>query len=788
MQTYFRPILSLLLLLAITPALAQKVSLSGYMRDSATGESLVSGTVYVKEANVGVQTNAYGFYSVSVPAGNYTVLYSYVGYTTISRSFNLKASTSFNVEMPPATAMKEIEVTAGRKDANVKNTQMGTVQLSIARIKKLPVLFGEVDVLKSLQLLPGVQSAGDGNSGFYVRGGGPDQNLVLLDDAVIYNTGHLFGFFSVFNSDAIKDVTLIKGAPPADYGGRLSSVVDVSMKDGNDKEFHGQGGIGLIASRFTVEGPIKKNKGSFMLAGRRTYIDVLARPFAPALKSSGYYFYDLNLKANYRLGKNDRVYLSGYTGLDKFTYSNDAGTFKATIPWGNTTATLRENHQFTDKLFLNTTAVYSSYNFSSDLRQSVANSPSAFGIKLASGIQDYGLKSDLDYYTSFNHHFKAGISYTHHKFIPNQVSGVADSISLNPDNALIKYAHEAAVYVLDEFDLGSKIKMNIGVRYTWFGQVGPYTLYNYDINGNKTDSSQYGAGKLVKAYGGFEPRFNIRYGIDDNSSIKASAAHTYQYMHLISNNGTTLPTDVWVPSTYVVKPQAAWQYSAGYFRNFLDNKLETSVELYYKSMQNQIQYKDGYTPNNTADPELSYVFGNGQAYGAEFFVNKTEGKFTGWIGYTLAWTNQTFPLLNNGETFPAKYDRRHDVSVVGTYELNKKWTFSAVFIYGSGNAITLPTAFYFIDNNLVEQFSKVNAYREPAYHRLDISATYTPHHSKPRKWESSWNFSIYNVYNHENPYFLYVDAEGNAQSGIKLKVYEVYILPILPSVTYNFKF
>ncbi len=767
--------------------LAQKVTLSGYMRDSATGESLLSGTVYVKGADVGGQTNTYGFYSVSVPKGTYTVVFSYVGYAAITKTIDLTSNKEFTAEMVSSTVMKEVEVTAARKDANVKNTEMGTIKLSMSQIKNLPVIFGEVDILKTIQLLPGVLSAGDGNSGFYVRGGGPDQNLVLLDDAVIYNTGHLFGFFSIFNSDAIKDVTLIKGGAPANYGSRLSSVVDVTMKEGNNKEFHVDGGIGLIASRFTVQGPIKKNKGSFMLAGRRTYVDVLARPFVSQLKNSGYYFYDLNLKANYMLGKRDRVYLSGYTGLDQFKYESPQGRFAAKIPWGNTTATLRWNHQFNDRLFLNTTAVYSSYNFSSSFNQG-AGTGTDFGIKIASGIVDYNAKTDLDYYTSYKHHIKAGLSYTHHKFIPNQVSGNADSLVLNPNNALIKYAHEVAGYVLDEFDLTPKFKVNAGVRYTWFGQVGPYTAYDLDANGHRLDSTSYGSGKLVKAYDGLEPRLNLRYQINDNSSVKGSVAKTYQYLHLVSNNGTTLPTDVWVPSTYIVKPQTAWQYSTGYFRNFLDNKLETSVELYYKEMKNQVQYKDGYVPNSIQDPEQSYVFGNGTAYGAEFFINKTQGKFTGWLGYTLAWTYLQFPQLNNGDPFPAKYDRRHDVSMVGTYQLSKKWSFSSVFIYATGNAITLPTSYYFVDNNLVEQFSKVNAYRMPSYQRLDISATYTPQHARKRRFEGSWNFSIYNLYNHKNPYFMYVDIQGTAQTGITAKVYEVYILPFLPSVTYNFKF
>ncbi len=778
-----------LLFFAPVIALGQKVTLSGYMRDAATGESLISGTVYIKEAATGGQTNSYGFYSVSVPPGLYTVIYSYVGYNTITRTVDLSVNQSYNAEMTSSTLMKEVEVKAQRKDANVKNTEMGTVTLSMSRIKTLPVLFGEIDILKTIQLLPGVQSAGDGNSGFYVRGGGPDQNLVLLDDAVIYNTGHLLGFFSVFNSDAIKDVTLIKGGAPANYGGRLSSVVDVSMKEGNMKEFHAEGGIGLISSRFTVQGPIKKDKGSFMLAGRRTYIDILARPFVAQLENSGYYFYDLNLKANYKLGANDRVYLSGYTGLDKFKYESPNATFKAKIPWGNQTATLRWNHQFSGKLFANTTLVYNAYHFASSFEQRASGSSnSAFGIKLASGIKDYNAKTDFDYYSSFNHHFKAGVVYTHHTFIPNQISGRADSIDLNPDNALTKYVREFNGYLLDEFDITKNIKINAGFRFAWFGQIGPYASYKYDGNNKKTDSTTYGDRKLVKAYDGLEPRLNIRFQVNDASSIKVSAAKTYQYIHLLSNNGSTLPTDVWVPSTDLVQPQEAWQYSAGYFHNFLDNSLETSVEIYYKDMQHQVQYKDGYTPNSLVDPQLSYVFGRGTAYGSEFFVNKTQGKFTGWVGYTLSWTYQKFPQLNYGNSFPAKYDRRHDISIVGNYELSKKWTLSSVFIYATGNAITLPTAYYLIDNKIVEQFSKVNGYREPDYHRLDISATYTPQRSKPRKWQGSWNFSIYNVYNHKNPYFLYVDNSGTTSSGISLKVFQVYILPFLPSVTYNFKF
>ncbi len=781
-KKYWYLVLFLLLCLPFYSIAQKQVTLSGHIKSAETGESLQSATVYIKGADQGAQTNNYGFFSISVPQGSYTVVFSYIGYATIEKNIDLKENRTVNIELQSSTTLKTVEITAKRKDENVKNAEMGTITLSIERIKSLPVLFGEVDVLKTLQLLPGVQSAGEGSSGFYVRGGGPDQNLVLLDDATIYNSGHLFGFFSIFNSDAIKDVTLIKGGAPANYGGRLSSVVDISMKEGNMKEFHAEGGIGLIASRLTLEGPIKKDKSSFILSARRTYIDALVRPFAPKLKNTGYYFYDLNLKANYILSDKDRVYLSGYMGVDKFFFQNERGTFKADIPWGNNTASVRWNHQLNSQIFCNTTLVYNDYNFSSNLSQNT------FGIKIASGIKDYNAKTDFDYYTSYNNHIKAGVAYTYHTFIPNQVSGQIDTVKINPNNAFIKHAHDAGAYILDDFDPLKWLKINIGIRYSWFGQVGPYTAYNYNENQVVTDSTHYGNGKLVKSYGGWEPRFNMRFQLNESSSLKTSVSKTYQYVHMVTNNGTTLPTDVWVPSTYLVKPEMAWQYSAGYFKNLLDNKLETSVEVYYKEMKNQVQYKEGYIPNTLSDPELSYVFGSGTAYGAEFFVNKTQGKFTGWIGYTLSWTWQNFPLLNNGDPFPAKYDRRHDLSVVASYKMSDKWTFSSVFVYGSGNAITLPTAYYFIDGNIQEYFSKVNAYRLPAYHRLDVSAVYTPQHSKPRKWQGSWAFSIYNVYDRQNPYFLYVDNTGTVTKGIKITVYEVYILPIVPSITYNFRF
>ncbi|MBK7763138.1 MAG: TonB-dependent receptor [Bacteroidetes bacterium] len=767
-------------------AQSKKVTISGYVKDASSGESLPSASVGIVELQKGVNSNGYGFFSISIPQGKYTLKVSYLGFETQLLELDATADKKVTIEMLPKTAVKkEIVIKDKRRDENVKSTEMGMHQLSMENVKKLPVIMGEVDVLKSLQLLPGVSSAGEGQSGFYVRGGGPDQNLILLDDAVVYNTGHLFGFFSVFNGDAIKNVTLIKGAAPANYGGRLSSVVDISMKEGNNKKYQVEGGIGLIASRLSIQGPLLKNKASFMISARRTYIDALIKPFVKknsAFNGSGYYFYDLNAKMNYLISKKDRLYLSAYLGKDVFTFKNKERTFGVKVPWGNKTATLRWNHEFNNKLFMNTTLLYNDYNFTFEGDQQ------DFNIKLFSGIKDWSGKFDVDYFSKFNHNFKFGGIYTYHTFTPSTVSGTVDSVELTPDNTYRKYAHEAGIYLLDEFDLGKRLKFNIGVRYTRFWQVGPYKRYTYDINGKKADSVTYGDGEVAKSYGGFEPRFNVRFTLDETSSLKASVAKTYQYLHLVTNNGSTLPTDIWSPSTYFVKPQMAWQYSIGYFKNFFDNKVETSVELYYKDMRNLLEYREGYTPSSLRDIDYDFVFGKGYAYGAEFFINKTKGKWTGWLAYTLAWTYRDFKDLNMGERYLAKYDQRHNISFTNTYEINKKWTASMVFVYGSGNRISLPTELYTVDNTLLQNYDKLNNYRLPSYHRLDLAAIYTPKPNTTKKWKGSWTFSIYNVYNRANPYLLYLDMQGGLGSGVELKVKQVSIFPILPSITYNFKF
>jgi hypothetical protein len=764
---------------------AKNFTISGYVQDAKSGENLPNANVQVLGKDLGVSTNTYGYYSFTLPEGTYTLKASYIGYEALTKEVAVKENVKQDFKLSPRSSMqKEIVVRSkGRKDENVKTTQVGIHQLSVESIKKLPVILGEVDVLKAIQLLPGVKNAGEGSSGFYVRGGGPDQNLILLDDAVVYNTGHLFGFFSVFNGDAIKNVTLTKGGMTANYGGRLSSVLDVTMKEGNNKEYKVDGGIGLIASRLAIQGPIVKEKGSFIVSGRRTYATELLKVVQPnneRLKNFGYYFYDFNMKANYKLGENDRLYLSGYFGDDVFKFANTDNTFSARIPWGNRTATLRWNHLFNSKLFMNTTAVYNRYDFE------FGGAQQNFNVRLKSGIRDWNLKTDFDYYAK-KHTMKFGAISTYHRLQPSTFSGGNDTVQLAPANPVTKYAIESAAYIQDEVDATSWLKINAGIRYSNFVQLGPYSKYIKN-NGVNVDSTVYQSGEAVRTYGGIEPRLNLRFALDKTSSIKTSVTRSNQYIHLVTNNGTTLPTDIWVPSTLLVQPQRSWQYSAGYFKNFSDNMIETSVEVYYKDMRNQLEYREGYTPNNNNDPEYEFVNGRGWSYGAEFFVNKTKGRWTGWLGYTLSWAYRKFDKLNNGDAYLAKYDRRHDISITSTYEVNKKWTLSTVFVFSSGNRITLPSNLTILDQTLLAQYDVLNNQQLPPYNRWDIGAVYVPKPLSTKRYKSSWTFGVYNVYNRFNPYIVYLDAAGNVNSQQTIRIQAVSILPIIPSITWNFKF
>jgi hypothetical protein len=764
----------------------EKYTINGYIKDSLTGETLIGANLYIRSEGKGVSANQYGFYSITLKKGNYKAQVSFVGFQTKELDILLNSNLQNTILLAANTnPINNVTVVARKRDNNIKTAQMGKMELNINTAKAIPAFMGEVDIMKTLQLMPGIRNAGEGNAGFYVRGGGADQNLILLDDAVVYNTGHLFGFFSIFNSDAIKNVTLIKGGMPAQYGGRLSSVVDVAMKEGNTNKTQVDLGIGLIASRFSIQGPLKKNKASYMISARRTYADALAKPFIKKSSDyygSGYFFYDLNAKMNYAFSEKDHLYLSGYFGRDKFNFNNSKRSFQTEIPWGNSTATLRWNHVFNKKLFANTTLVYNDYQFALNGKQN------DFNINLSSGIRDLNAKTDFDYYASPEHKIKFGVQYTFHTFLPNVLSGNQDSVVFTPQNATKKYANEYAVYLQDDWEINSKLKLNVGLRYSRFQQVGRYTKYIRDANGNKIDSVVYGKGQTVQVYGGFEPRATLRYELNETSSIKAAITHNLQYIHLVTNAGTTLPTDLWVPSTSIVQPQLSWQYAMGFFKNFKEGMFETSLEAYYKTMDHQIEYREGYTPS-LKDPEEEFVFGKGWSYGTELFVNKVKGRLTGWVGYTLSWTMRRFKDLNDGMKYPSRNDRRHDLSIVANYELNKKWKLGSVFVYGTGAAISVPERFYFVAGTLTQEFSKINAYRMAAYHRLDFAATYTPSHKANAKYSSNWVFSVYNIYSRMNPYFIYYDQTGSAATGdLKVSAKQVSLFPIIPSITWNCKF
>ncbi len=764
-----------------------KYTVSGYVKDKTTGESSVGATVYVKELLKGTTTNNYGYYSITLPQGNYTLIISYIGYKNIAIPISLTKNLKINQEIEPdVITTKEFEVVGNRKDQNTQDAEMSTVKLGIEKVKALPALFGEIDILKTIQLLPGVQSAGEGNSGFYVRGGGPDQNLILLDGAVIYNASHLFGFFSVFNADAIKGMKLIKGGMPAEYGGRLASVLDITMNEGNMKKYKVDGGIGLISSRLTIQGPIKKDTSSFIISARRTYAGELAQPFikpSSKYKGSNYYFYDLNAKFNYIFSSKDRLFLSGYLGKDVFSFKNSDDGFSMGTPWGNSIATLRWNHLFNDKLFMNSAIIYSNYKFEVNFTQD------KFEFKLFSGIRDWNAKVDFNYLPSISHNVKFGMNYIFHKFVPSNATAKSGEVNFNTGDIITNYANDIAFYLSDDWDINERLKINAGLRYSAFQQIGPFKRYNLNKFGNPTDTIIYKTGENVKIYQGLEPRFTLRYDLKHNSSIKASFTQNYQYIHLASFASVSLPTDVWVPSSDKVKPQIGRQYDLGYFRNFKDNKFETSVELYYKTMDNQIEYKDGTLPENNAGTNVdnNFTFGRGWSYGAEFFLKKRFGKFNGWIGYTLSYTQKQFDELNNGKKFYARYDRRHDASIVLIYDISKRFSLGATWVYATGNALTLPISRYTIQGQVVNEYGARNSYRIDAFHRLDLSLTFKGKERK--KFKSSWNLSIYNAYNRKNPYFIYFANQGSIYSGtLDVQAKQVSLFGIIPSITWNFSF
>ncbi|MDR2834712.1 MAG: TonB-dependent receptor [Bacteroidales bacterium] len=788
-------ILIILFLSFATISFSQKYTLSGYIKDADTKEELQGASIIVKDKALGASANNYGFYSLSLSAGKYEIVVSFLGYKNKNITIDLNKNITLNFEMEMDAVMaSEVEITADR-DKNIEDSRMSVTRIPIETVKTLPAFMGEADIMKTIQLLPGIQAAGEGNSGFYVRGGGPDQNLILLDEATIYNASHLLGFFSVFNTDAIRDMEIYKGGMPAQYGGRISSVLDMSMKNGNMKKFEAEGGIGTISSRLTVQGPIIKDKASFLVSARRTYIDLLIKPFVKKeslLRSSGYYFYDLNLKLNYKFSEKDRLYISGYYGKDVFNFKANVAGFEMGIPWGNAMINVRYNRLISSKFFSNTTFVFSDYKFQTSVKlKSDGNIGTGLEFIQDSGIRDLNGKQDFTWIPSPKHTVKFGLNYTYHIFSPNSVSASLGEMNLTSDNKKHQFAHEGAIYIGDDYKINERITLYGGLRFAIFSQRGPFTRYIKDENYLTTiDSIVYDKHKSVANYYALEPRASLKINLWKSASFKASFMQNKQFIHLASLSASTLPTDLWVPCSDIVKPQIGRQYAIGLFQNFLDDKIETSIEAYYKKLYNLIEYADGAMPGDeiTKDNADNYfIFGDGYSYGLEFFIKKRAGRFTGWIGYTLSWTNRTFQDINNGEEFPAKYDRRHDISVTGTYTISEKWSVSAIFVYATGNVTTLPIARYMVDGELTSEYGKRNSFRMDAYHRLDLSATWTI--TTKKKWESSLNFSIYNVYNRKNPYFIYFYNEGNVSNGnFETKAKQVSLFPILPSITWNFKF
>jgi len=765
---------------------AQKFTVNGSIKDLKTGENLIGATIFNPRTLQGTTTNTYGFYSFTQIRDSIYLRVSYVGYEPVLVKFILSKDTTINIGLNYSSTLKEVVVTGSSDDKIQESSQMGTIDVPLEQIKALPAFLGEVDVFKVLQLLPGVQAGSEGSSGLYVRGGGPDQNLILLDGVPVYNASHLFGFFSVFNADAINHVELTKGGFPARYGGRLSAVIDINMKEGDANKFKGEGSIGLVASRLTVEGPIKKDKTSFIISGRRTYIDVLASPMIKKSTNgeerAGYYFYDLNAKINHSINKKNKIYLSAYAGNDKayaesqYAYKNEFRNSQneenLSLRWGNITTAIRWNSIVTNKLFSNVTATYSQYKFrvSADAMEIVTEQDSTrsefYHTEYSSGIRDFAMKVDLDYIPNPNHFIKFGGQVIHHRFTPGVLTYRSTEVQDTTLGAQVTDALEFFVYAEDDFLITPRLKINAGIHASGF------TVEN-------------------KFYKSLQPRISGRYLITPDVSWKISYAQMTQYIHLLSNVGIGLPTDLWVPATAKVGPENAYLASMGLAYN-LRNKYEFTVESYYKEMEGLVEYKDGADYLNVEnDWQTKVEVGEGNSYGVEFFAQKKTGKLSGWVGYTLSWTNRTFENLNGGKTFPYRYDRRHDVKVAAVYQWKKNREFSLTWVYGSGAAVTLPQSTYlhgvenrnpyFETEGSFQYYGDRNSYRMRAYHRLDISYTTT----KKTKWgERSWSIGTYNTYNRRNPFFIDLSYD---QMGNK-KFVQYSLFPIIPSVAYRFKF
>lgn len=784
-----------LFILTIFTSFAQeKFTLSGTVSDSKNNETLIGVNIYIPTLKIGTTTNEYGFYSLSAPQGEYEVEISYVGYQSIQKNIILNQNTKSNFSITEGNGeeLQEVIITENKGKINVKSPEMSVNKLSISTIKKMPVVLGEVDVLKSILLLPGVTNAGEGASGFNVRGGGADQNLILLDEAMIFNSSHVFGFFSVFNPDAIKDLKLYKGGIPARYGGRASSVLEIYQKDGSSKDFHMNGGIGLISSRLLAEGPLVKDKGSFLIGGRASYAHLFLK-LSEENKNNAAYFYDLNTKLSYKLNDNNSVYLSGYFGRDVFRLNKSF-----TNTYGNSILNLRWNHLYSNKLFSNLSLIYSDYYYGLDL--------DFVGFKWDSGIKNYNLKYDFKHYLSDKLKLNYGVNGIYYEFNPGTIKPTGEDSGINPDQLDKKYAFEHSVYLDAESQLSEKITVAYGLRYSLFYRLGSSTINYYDNNeavvfndnlqiyekGTPTSTKYFGQNKVIQKYDNLEPRFSVSYQLNEDQAIKASYNRMAQYLQLISNTSSPTPLDVWMPSDTYIKPQLADQVAVGYFRNIYDDAYSLEVETFYKKIQNRLDYIDG--ADLIANEAIEQVILNGhmRSYGLEIMVRKNKGRFNGWISYTLSKSEQQTqgrtpeePGINNGEWYSSAYDKTHNLAITSAYNLNEKWSFGANFALQSGQPVTYPNGQYEYLGITVPSYGLRNENRLPAYHHLDISATLTPRKNKDRNWKGEWVFSIYNLYNRMNA--ASINFRQNVDTGVNEAV-QLSIFGVVPAVSYNFKF
>ncbi len=756
-------------------AQSTKYTISGAIKDSSSGETMLSTTIRVKElGNIGTTSNEYGFYSLTLPYGDYTLVVNYFGFEKKEIAIKLSENLVLNIDLvrleEKIKEFKEIKVSATKENRNVSGAETGMIKMDVKALEKIPVFAGEKDIIKTFTLTPGFKTAGEGNSGFFVRGGASDQNLILLDEAPVYNASHLLGFFSTFNSDALKEVTLYKGGMPSQYGGRTSSVLDIKMLDGNDKKFHVGGGVGIISSRLSVEGPIVKNKGSFMISGRRTYADVFLK-LTEDFKDNRLYFYDLNLKANYKINDKNRVFLSGYFGQDNLGLGELFG-----INWGNATGTIRWNSVLSPKLFSNTSLIFSNYNYK------IAINSGTLAVDIRSKIQDYNVKQDFTYIINPSNKLKFGVNAIHHTITPGQIE--SDDSNFVFEELQDRYAWENSGYASHEWNPNERLSFIYGLRATNFSLMGAGEFYSFDSLGIVSQTTTFNKGKIVQNYFNLEPRFTSSFMIDKVSSLKLGFARNVQNLHLISNSTSSTPTDLWIPSSTNVKPEISDQLSLGYFRNFYDNRYELSIEGYYKDMQNQVDYKDGASTIANDKIEGELLYGKGRAYGVELFLKKKYGRFNGWVSYTLSRTEKQINGINNSQWYAARQDRTHDLSLVGIYDINDKLSVSATWVFYTGSAVTFPSGKYYIDGNIQWLYTERNGYRMPNYHRLDLSVTY--YNKKTDKFESSWNFGIYNAYARENAWTI--SFRESETDPTKTEAVQIALFRLVPSITYNFKF